>query len=182
MSPSANPDPGPDRGPGHGPGPGPADSQADEAQLRMYADALADGIEAELGPWVERSVAVMADAWRPGLAVELNEEARRAGERAVAEVGPEVRALLAADVDAQRTSPLALLRGAVRYPTEVLAAAGVAEVVRDEFAERAFPADVYGLAPAAFTDLSPALHEPGMTWGAAKAHVVLARRRAEGKR
>ena len=31
-------------------------------------------------------------------------------------------------------------------------------------------------------DLDPALHEPGLRWGAAKAHVVLARRRAEGRR
>jgi hypothetical protein len=179
MGPSANPDPNPGSarlGPGH------AGSQADEAQLRIYADVLADGIDAELGPWVERSVAVMADAWRPGLAGQLVDDARQAGERATAEVGPQVRALLAADVDEQRGTPLALLRGAVRYPTEVLAAAGVAEVVRDEFAERAFPADVYGLAPASFADLGPALHEPGLAWGAAKAHVVLARRRAEGKR
>ena len=30
--------------------------------------------------------------------------------------------------------------------------------------------------------LPTALHEPGLVWGAAKAHVVLARRRAEGRR
>lgn len=171
MSPSANPDDG-----------GAGEALADEARLRSYAETLAAGIEATLGPWVERSVAAIAEAWRPGLATELADAARRAGGRALTEVGPKVRDLLAADVDRQRTSPLALLRGAVRYPTEVLAAAGVPEVVRDEFAERAFPTDVYGLAPAAFADVSPSLHEPGLAWGAAKAHVVLARRRAEGKR
>ena len=60
--------------------------------------------------------------------------------------------------------------------------AGVPAVVRDEFAERAFPGDVYDLAIASFADLDTALHEPGLVWGAAKAHVVLARRRAEGLR
>ncbi len=39
-----------------------------------------------------------------------------------------------------------------------------------------------GLAPASFADLHPDLHEPGLVWGAAKAHVVLARRRREGLR
>ena len=31
-------------------------------------------------------------------------------------------------------------------------------------------------------DFYASLHEPGLVWGAAKAHVVLARRRAEGRR
>ncbi len=154
----------------------------DEARLAAYATALADGVEAALGPWVERSVATVADLWRPGLADELAGDARVAGRRATVEVGGAVRALLALDVDLQRTGPLAALRAAVRYPTEVLAGAGVPGVVRDEFAERAFPDDRYDLSPAAFADVDPALHEPGLVWGAAKAHVVLARRRAEGLR
>jgi hypothetical protein len=95
---------------------------------------------------------------------------------------PALRQLLAADVDDQRTNPMAVLRGAVRYPTRVLQAAGVPAVVRDEFAERAFPDDLYDLAPATWADIDPALHEPGLTWSAAKAHTVLARRRAEGMR
>ena len=48
--------------------------------------------------------------------------------------------------------------------------------------ERAFPDDVYDLAPASFADVDPALHEPGLVWGAAKAHVHLARRRRDGRR
>jgi hypothetical protein len=95
---------------------------------------------------------------------------------------PELRALLAADVDAQRANPLALLRAAVRHPTEVLRAAGVAPVARDEFAEHSFPDDIYDLSPAAFADVDPSLTELGIVWGAAKAHVILTRRRAEGLR
>lgn len=158
------------------------DDADDAVALARYADALAVGVEAALGPWVERSVASVLDQWRPGQVSEWADAAHRAGEAAVSDVGPRVRELLSADVDSQRTGPLALLREAVRHPTEVLAAAGVPPVVRDEFAERVFPADVYGLAPASFADLDPALAEVALVWGAAKAHVILARRRAEGRR
>ena len=160
----------------------PADDPADLERLRGYATVLADRVDEHLAGWVLRSVSVRAEAWRPGLAAELAAAARVAGARAQAEVGPQVRALLLADVDEQATGPLAVLRSAVSHPTAVLAAAGVPGVRRDEFAERAFPADDYDLAPAAFADVHPSLHEPGLTWGAAKAHVVLARRRAEGRR
>ena len=68
------------------------------------------------------------------------------------------------------------------YPTEVLAEAGVPPVVRTGVGRAAVPDDVYGLAPATWADIDPALHEPGLVWSAAKAHVVLARRRAEGGR
>ncbi len=97
-------------------------------------------------------------------------------------VAPRVRAALLTDIDRQAVSPLALVRGAVAFPTEVLRAAGVPPVVRDDFVERRFPDDVYDLAPASFADLDPALHEPALRWGAAKAHVHLARRRRDGQR
>jgi hypothetical protein len=57
----------------------------------------------------------------------------------------------------------------VRYPTAVLLQAGVPPLERDEFDERVFPDDLYGLTPASFADIDPALVEPAVTWGAAKA-------------
>lgn len=162
--------------------PAPRESAADAELLAGFASALADAVDAAIGPWVVRSVAAVADAWEPGLAPRLVPAATAAGEQAARDVGSRVRALLEADVDQQPTGPLALLREAVRYPTAVLAEAGVPPVARDEFAVRAFPEDAYGLSPAAFADVDPTLHEPGLVWGAAKAHVVMARRRAEGRR
>jgi hypothetical protein len=154
----------------------------EEAALAAHAAALADAVDAALPAWVDRSVRrLLAAAGRDGDPAVL-EEAAEAGRRARDDVGGAVRRLLATDVDAQPTGPLAVIRGAVRYPTEVLRRAGVPPVVRDEFAERSFPDDVYDLSPATWADLDPALHDLGMTWGAAKAWVVLARRRAEGKR
>lgn len=159
-----------------------ADTPEDAAALARHAAVLADGIEEAIGPWVQRSVNEVAGRWDPAVVSRLADAARDAGREATEQVAPQVRELLETDVDRQHTGPLALLRGAVSFPTAVLAAAGVPAVDRDEFTERAFPDDVYDLSPASFAELDPALHEPGLVWGAAKAHVVLARRRREGRR
>ena len=145
--------------------------------MEEHASALADAIEDALPRWVSRSVERILVAHAGAAEPATMAEAAAAGRRAVEEVMPRVRALLATDVDQQRTNPLSILRAAVRYPTEVLRAAGVPPVKRDEFDERAFPDDDYGLTPASFADVDPALHEPGLMWGAAKAHVHLSRRR-----
>lgn len=156
----------------------------DEARLAQLAAELADGIDAALGPWVERSVHRVLEAWSNQVGGSLDPgvlaSAVEAGRQAREEIGPRVRALLLADIDRQRTSPLAIIRTAVRYPTDVLRAAGIPPVVRDAVAERQFPEDEYDLVPASFGDLDPALHELGLAWGAAKAFVFKARRRREG--
>jgi hypothetical protein len=158
------------------------DKDEDAAALAAVAGALADAVEAALPGWVERSVARLAVAYAGSLDDGVRDAAVAAGQRAGSEVGAQVRALLDTDVDEHRTNPLSLLRSAVRYPTEVLVDAGVPPVVRADFEAHAFPEDVYGLAPATWSDVDPGLQEPGIVWGAAKAHVVLARRRQEGKR
>lgn len=156
----------------------PPDDPADAAALRRYADALVEAVVAAVPGWVERVVVERYQAWA-GHAAEpwLLEDARSAGQRAVEDVGPRLRDLLTTDVDAQRNNPLAILRDAVRHPAGVLSAAGVPPVERDPHAEAIFPDDDYDLSPAAFGDLHPSVHEPGLVWGAAKAHVILARRR-----
>jgi hypothetical protein len=108
--------------------------------------------------------------WAGSVPADVAAEAHAAGRRAQAEVGPRIRALLDADIDEQRTTPLAILRSAaVAYPSGVLAAAGVPPVVRDRAAEELFPEDLYDLALASFADLDPTLAETGLYWGAAKA-------------
>ena len=141
----------------------------DDDTFAEISDQLAAAIEAALPGWVERCVVTILDAWQGGPSPADREAAREAGRHAVAEVGPELRALLAADIDEQRSTPLTLLRSAVRYPTEVLAAAGVPPVERDAFVDEVFPGDVYGLTPATFADIDPSLAEPALRWGAAKA-------------
>ena len=140
-------------------------------RVQAHATALADAVVAALPGWVESSVVRILAAWEPGVApsARVLEDARAAGVRAAEEVGAEVRALLEADIDDQRTTPLSILRSAVRYPTAVLRAAGVPEVERDPIQARLLPDDPYDLSPAMFADVDPALAEPGMAWGAAKA-------------
>lgn len=155
-------------------------AEGDDLLLAEYAGALADAIEVALPAWVVRSVEQAAQAAGLPADDELRAAAVAAGERCRAEVAPQVRALLMSDLDTQRSTPLALLRAATSYATAVLAAAGVPEVPRDEFDVRAFPADVYALSPASFADVDESLREPGLVWGAAKAHVHLARHRPSG--
>jgi hypothetical protein len=154
-----------------------AEGEEDAAALRTHADALADALVAALSGWVERCVGVRCAQAGVDLTPTVAAAAADAGRRCTEDVGGRVRDLLSMDVDAQRTTPLSLVRDGVRHPTEVLRAAGVPEVVRDEFAERSFPDDVYGLAPATLADITPELHELGLVWGAAKAHVHRRRHR-----
>lgn len=146
--------------------------------LARCASRLVDGVDAVFVSWIERLV-------DERLKVDLSADARSAAladahEAAVAArdaTMPTLRALLATDADRQSSSPLAILRKAVSYPTQVLIDAGTPPAIRDEFDQRMFPDDRFGLSPAGFGDIDPSLVELGMVWGAAKAHVVLTRRR-----
>jgi hypothetical protein len=142
-----------------------------------YGQQLVDAVDAVLGVWVERCVALRAE--QAGLAEtpQLREAAVRAGKTATAEVSAGLRALLDKDIDAQTTTPLAIVRRAVVYPTRVLREAGVPVVARDRFSETNFPDDVYDLTPAKFADVDPSLADPGLAWGAAKAMAHLKRHR-----
>ncbi|MGI8751774.1 MAG: hypothetical protein ACR2MN_05595 [Acidimicrobiales bacterium] len=133
------------------------------------ARALADGIDEAVAPWVVRCVTSIMTAWRGQCPPDVAAAAAQAGAEARSEVTPQVRALLEADIDDQRTTPLAIVRAAVRFPTAVLASAGCPEVVRDDFAVRAFPADVYDLSPASLAEVAEGLQELGIIWGATKA-------------
>jgi hypothetical protein len=149
-----------------------------------HATALADAIEAALPGWIERSVRVRAAAAgldvTPGspLATAATDAARRARD----DVAPAIRSLLMDDVDEQRTTPLALLRMAVSYPTEVLRHAGVPPADRDDFARDRFPDDDYDLTPATWGDVDESLVDPGIAWGAAKAFTHKARHRDDAGR
>jgi len=157
-------------------------SDADLAALREYAIQLADGIERALGLWVVRCVENVVTKSGAMVTGTLRRKATEAGEQATAVVMPQVRALLSTDIDDQRIGPLQLVRDAVVWPTGVLREEGIASVHRDAMALSMFPDDIYDLTPTSFAELAPELLETGLTWGAAKAHVHLSRRRADGQR
>ena len=142
-----------------------------------YAQQLADAVDAILPTWVERCVARRVEQAGLVETPHLRQAVVLAGETARREVGPRLRALLDSDIDAQTTTPLAILRQAVEYPTSVLAEAGIPIVARDRFSETNFPADVYDLTPSKFADIDPSLADSGLAWGASKAMAHLQRHR-----
>lgn len=149
---------------------------------RQPAEALEAAISEVLEPWLVRCVLDTVHHEQGTVPGDLVEQARDMAVEAAAVVRAEVHGLLSTDVDAQADTPLSVLRRAVRFPTEVLRTAGIAPVPRDAVEQRAFPDDLYGLAPRTWADVGPGVHDAAIVWGAWKAAVVLHRRRAEGRR
>lgn len=156
-------------------------SDDDHERYVQVSDTLVETVAAVVPAWIERLVTERVHAWRGEVEEQVATAAAQAGTDARDEVVPQLRALVDTDIDHQRGNPLALLRGVTAHAHAVLAHAGVPEVERDQFARNSFPDDVYGLVPASWDEVDPSLHEIGITWGAAKAYLFKARRRAEGK-
>ena len=154
------------------------------ARLDETGAAIVAGVQRQVPGWaqaqVERQVARILDAWGrsdPATRARSRRDAVDAGRAAATRVEGELHALFALDPAEQRATPLEVVRTAYREPTAVLAAAGVPPIVRDEFDERAWPDDVYGLVPRTLGDLGdPELAPLHLAWGMAKATVIRARR------
>src|SRR5712692_2035683 len=147
--------------------------------LEHTGDAIASAVERCLPQWILRQVTPVLDAWG-----RLDQQARGHIERDIAaaadaaarRVGAALHTLARTGPDEQRVTPLQILRSATREATAVLAAAGVAPIVRDEFDRRSFPDDAYGLTPRTFADLGDDdLTTSHLAWGAAKAMVMRVR-------
>jgi hypothetical protein len=125
-------------------------------------------------------VAFIADAWGrldAEARARLDADAVVAGDAAAARVVASLREFFATPPADQRTTPLEIVRTATRDVTEVLAAAGIPPVERDEFAERAFPDDRYDVTPATLADLGDDELGPlQLVWGLAKAKALRAGR------
>jgi len=155
----------------------------EERGLRLLAeagDAIVAGVERELPGWARRQVTRILDAWgrtEPEARARAERAAFDAGDAAAVRVVGELRILLATDPSAQTATPLEIVRSAYREPTAVLEAAGVPPVERDEFDERTWPDDRYGLVIATLGDLGDDDLAPlHFAWGMAKATVLRARR------
>ncbi len=146
-----------------------SDDDAEAATFPQAGEALAEAVQESLGTWLAAVVERRAAAGGV-LSAELRRQAAAAGEAATADVMPRLRALLAMDIDDQRTTPLEIVRTAVPYGTAVLAAAKIAPGHRDSFDESRFPDDLYGLTPSKLADLGDDVGEASIVWGAAKAY------------
>jgi hypothetical protein len=164
-----------------------APAEGDRAQdvLTDLGRQLAERVPAAVPGWARAAVSGVLGAWRAagspgggkGVADEvLLARAEEAGRHAASAVQAELLALARLDVDAQRSTPLEIVRRTVvAGPTALLAEAGVPGVVRDRFAEEHFPDDLYGITPGSLAALDPGLAELALAWGAAKAAAHRAR-------
>jgi len=145
---------------------------------------IATGVEAALPGWVLAHIDRLLDAWSDagGFAASdatIPHATRAAAAACTTRVGGALRELFALDPRDQHTTPLEIVRTAVREPTDVLRAAGVAEVARDDFDRRAFPDDRYNLMPRTLGDLGdPELGPYQLEWGLAKVAVLRSRDRS----
>jgi hypothetical protein len=156
--------------------PGDELQEAALGRLREVSDAVAAGVDAHLAAYLVGRASRVLDAWgRVTDRARADAQVADAASRAAGRVTTELRALFAEDPAAQHATPLEIVRTAAREPAAVLEDAGVAPVVRDEFEERAFPDDRYGLAPHALADIDEQLAPLQLAWGMAKAQVLRAR-------
>ena len=151
-------------------------STDDDADYGRIAGDLADALIEAIPPWLVRAALTRVAESGIRATADGREQIRRAAATTATALEPRLREVLLADVDAGGGTPLALVRDSVSLVTAVLHDLGVAPSVRDEFARRRFPDDLYDLAPGSFADVDESLHEHGLAWGAARAHVHLRRR------
>ncbi|MDQ1516944.1 MAG: hypothetical protein QOE80_2774 [Actinomycetota bacterium] len=151
------------------------------ARLAEASTALLEGVARAVPDWAARAAGTLLSAWGAVGADRQREvvvAAREAGEQAARRVAAELAELFALDPGEQRATPLEIIRTAVVEPTAVLAGAGMPDVVRDPFEERAWPGDRFGLVPRTLRDLDPDLAAVHFAWGVAKAAVLRGRARA----
>jgi hypothetical protein len=149
-----------------------------EAVYREAAGDLADALDDTVRDWIVRILnGRLPTEWPAARRDRVQPAIAAVAEQIHAEVVPRLRALLATDVSRQSAGPLGVLRGCVGPANALLDELGVTRPDRDPVAVSMFPDDPHDLGPANFDDIDPSLHDIGLVWGAAKAHVVLTRHR-----
>lgn len=144
-------------------------------ELEQYPQALLDAVILAYPMWLTRR---MQEISRGAISAgEISEVVAASQHEAI----NDLKELLSADVDVQRSNPLHVLRMSTKRANEALSSHGVQPSSRDEFEVSAMPHDFFSIGPLTWKDLSDDVHDAGIAWGAWKAAVVMMRRRDEGK-
>jgi len=133
---------------------------------------LAERAAVVLLPWlVRRSTIVLGEAGSTTENDVTSELTAAVTSAAVAAIQT-LYELAGADLDDQRTTPLAAVRSAVSgAPTAILAQAGIPLPATAPGEARARSGDKYGLAPDSWAEVDDELAELALQWGAVKAAV-----------
>ncbi len=140
--------------------------------LAAHSMALLDALRINVERWAVNSLVSRSPATAHK---RVQEGADRISAQVRNSVLPDLVALLGADIDHQWTSPLEIVRTLVGPITSELQSLNVPAPHRDASSVALHPDDLYNLAPATFADVHLSLHDLGLAWGAAKAHVHLRR-------
>ena len=150
-----------------------AETEHEAALLAEHAAGLGDLLVDIVPAWVDHALRVRSPHETDPAA--LQAASRRVVESAQTTTLPAIVRLLDADIDEQWSSPLDIVRSLVPVITGELDGLGAQVVARDPGTIDMYPDDRFALIPATFADIHPDLHQPGLAWGAAKAHIHLRR-------
>lgn len=145
------------------------DNRSDDEAFAKYGADLHHAVSEAIRPWLRGSVAPLIPEIDAALDDVLLDIARNVEEA--------IRVLVDADVDAPLSGPLERIRQAVTPLNSALAERGAPQPQRNPLDVEMRPHDIYELGPMTFRDLSDDVHDAGIAWGAAKAHMHLRRNR-----
>ena len=147
----------------------------DQARYQAYGRALQAAVADALPRWLEQ---VIGD--RAGTEAARSTDAQSVVAQVVANAFARLGELATADVEKPLSGPLESLRRSMAPVSDYLDSIGVARPERDPVDREMRPDDPHDLGPMRFLDLGPEVHEAGIAWGAAKAHLHLRRRNRPG--
>lgn len=146
--------------------------------MDQYSARLLETSNEVVAQWVERLIRKHCDDQKISDLV-VGDLLSSVVARVNREVHSNLHELLSLDVLEQRSNPLAIFRQATRSVSELLTQIGCTPKARDEFDERSFPDDIFGLSPATWADIDETMVEPGIEWGAWKAATIMMRKKKQ---
>lgn len=145
--------------------------ERDDEKFHEYGQRLLETISNSIRGWLH---ATMSNR----LGEDASEyDLRDALEQVALDVEQSIAVLVNADIDEPLSGPLERIRRAVEPLNDVLDELGAPQRPRDPVEAAMRPADRHALGPMTFRDLDDDVHDAGIAWGAAKAHLHLQRRR-----
>lgn len=147
----------------------PNQESSDDEAFAGYGQALFQAVSEAVRPWLRILVDARVTDVDAGLHIVL--------EQVAVDAEQAIRVLIDADVETPLSGPLERIRRAVEPLNVALAERDAPPPRRNPLDVEMRPHDLYDLGPMTFRDLGDAVHDAGIAWGAAKAHVHMQRRR-----